>query len=143
MIGRVILITDAGSRIVRETPPEPVCVRPDVATVHEFHEREGQRLADGSVIARGRTPHSSCRKKPGAGSSAISISATKGRAGLNAESAPVQSLAASQHTLNLTSDLMTLASLATINLRLQLSSRRWADNLSWSLAGSEWRTSNR
>jgi uncharacterized protein (TIGR02246 family) len=42
----------AGSRIVRETPPELLFVRPDVATVHEFHEREGQRLADGSVIAR-------------------------------------------------------------------------------------------
>ena len=42
----------AGSRIVRETPPEILFVRPDVATVHEFHEREDQRLADGSVIAR-------------------------------------------------------------------------------------------
>ena len=42
----------AGSRIVRETPPELLFVRPDVATVHEFHEREGQRMADGSVIAR-------------------------------------------------------------------------------------------
>ena len=42
----------AGSRIVHETPPELLFVRPDVATVHEFHEREGQRLADGSVIAR-------------------------------------------------------------------------------------------
>jgi hypothetical protein len=41
-----------GSRIVREMPPEVLFVRPDVATVHEFHEREGQRLADGSVIAR-------------------------------------------------------------------------------------------
>ena len=42
----------AGSRIVRETPPELLFVRADVAAVHEFHEREGQRLADGSVIAR-------------------------------------------------------------------------------------------
>jgi uncharacterized protein (TIGR02246 family) len=42
----------AGSRIVREEGPEAFFVRPDVATVHEFHEREGQRLADGSVIAR-------------------------------------------------------------------------------------------
>lgn len=42
----------AGSRIVGEKPPEITFVRPDVATVHEFHEREGQRLADGSVIAR-------------------------------------------------------------------------------------------
>lgn len=42
----------SGSRIVREIPPEVFFVRPDVATVHEFHEREGQRLADGSVIAR-------------------------------------------------------------------------------------------
>lgn len=42
----------AGSRIVRETSPKLLFVRPDVATVHEFHEREGQRLADGSVIAR-------------------------------------------------------------------------------------------
>ena len=41
-----------GSRLVRETDPEVFFVRPDVATVHEFHEREGQRLADGSVIAR-------------------------------------------------------------------------------------------
>ena len=41
-----------GSRLVRETDPELLFVRPDVATVHEFHEREGQRLADGSVIAR-------------------------------------------------------------------------------------------
>ena len=42
----------AGSRIVRETPPELLFVRPDVATVHEFHERKGQQLADGSVITR-------------------------------------------------------------------------------------------
>jgi len=42
----------AGSRIVREMPPEIRFVRSDVATVHEFHEREGQRMADGSVIAR-------------------------------------------------------------------------------------------
>lgn len=42
----------AGSRIVRETHPEVHFVRPDVATVHEFHEREGQRMPDGSVIAR-------------------------------------------------------------------------------------------
>jgi hypothetical protein len=42
----------AGSRIVREMDPELFFIRPDVATVHEFHEREGQRLADGSVIAR-------------------------------------------------------------------------------------------
>jgi uncharacterized protein (TIGR02246 family) len=41
-----------GSRIVRETEPQLIFVRPDVATVHEFHEREGQRLADGSVITR-------------------------------------------------------------------------------------------
>jgi uncharacterized protein (TIGR02246 family) len=40
------------SRLLREAPPEILFVRPDVAIVHEFHEREGQRLADGSVIAR-------------------------------------------------------------------------------------------
>lgn len=42
----------SASRIVREISPEVFFVRDDVATVHEFHEREGQRLADGSVIAR-------------------------------------------------------------------------------------------
>lgn len=40
------------SRLIREDPPEVLFVRPDVATVHEFQEREGQRLADGTVIAR-------------------------------------------------------------------------------------------
>ena len=38
--------------MLREAPPELIFVRPDVAIVHEFHEREGQRLADGSVIDR-------------------------------------------------------------------------------------------
>lgn len=42
----------SASRIVREISPEVFFIRHDVATVHEFHEREGQRLADGSVIAR-------------------------------------------------------------------------------------------
>lgn len=49
------LYSDPGysaSRIVREKSPEVFFIRRDVATVHEFHEREGQRLADGSVIAR-------------------------------------------------------------------------------------------
>lgn len=40
------------SRSVREEPPEVIFVRPDVAVVHDFREREGQRLADGTVIAR-------------------------------------------------------------------------------------------
>jgi len=40
------------SRVVRAEPPEVLFIRPDVAVVHEFHEREGQRLADGTVIAR-------------------------------------------------------------------------------------------
>lgn len=49
------LYADTGfveSRLVRETPPELIFVRPDVAIVHDFQEREGQRLADGSVIDR-------------------------------------------------------------------------------------------
>lgn len=49
------LYADTGfteSRMLREAPPELIFVRPDVAIVHEFHEREGQRLADGSVIDR-------------------------------------------------------------------------------------------
>jgi uncharacterized protein (TIGR02246 family) len=41
----------AGSRLVREQAPEIWFIRPDVAVVHEYHEREAQRLADGSVIA--------------------------------------------------------------------------------------------
>ena len=40
----------AASRMVREAVPEVWFVRPDVAVVHEYHEREAQRLADGSVI---------------------------------------------------------------------------------------------
>jgi len=40
------------SRVIHEDPPEVLFIRPDVAVVHEFHEREGQRLADGTVIAR-------------------------------------------------------------------------------------------
>lgn len=40
------------SRVTREDPPEVVFLRPDVAVVHEFRESEGQRLADGTVIAR-------------------------------------------------------------------------------------------
>jgi uncharacterized protein (TIGR02246 family) len=49
------LYADSGyreSRLIREDPPELLFIRPDVAVVHEFHEREGQRLADGTVIAR-------------------------------------------------------------------------------------------
>lgn len=40
----------ATSRMVREAAPEVRFIRPDVAVVHEYHEREGQRLANGSVI---------------------------------------------------------------------------------------------
>ena len=40
----------AASRMVREAAPEVWFIRPDVAVVHEYHERETQRLADGSVI---------------------------------------------------------------------------------------------
>lgn len=40
----------AASRLVREEAPEVRFIRPDVAVVHEYHEREGQRLADGTVI---------------------------------------------------------------------------------------------
>ena len=40
----------AASRMVREKAPEVWFIRPDVAVVHEYHEREAQRLADGSVI---------------------------------------------------------------------------------------------
>jgi uncharacterized protein (TIGR02246 family) len=38
------------SRMVREQAPEILFIRSDVAVVHEYHEREGQRLADGSII---------------------------------------------------------------------------------------------
>ena len=38
------------SRMVREAAPEVWFIRPDVAVVHEYHEREAQRLADGRVI---------------------------------------------------------------------------------------------
>lgn len=40
----------AASRMVREGTPEVWFIRPDVAVVHEYHEREAQRLADGTVI---------------------------------------------------------------------------------------------
>jgi len=40
----------AASRMVREETPEVRFIRPDVAVVHEYHEREGQRLGDGTVI---------------------------------------------------------------------------------------------
>jgi len=40
------------SRVTRDDPPEIIFIRPDVAIVHDFHESEGQRLADGTVIAR-------------------------------------------------------------------------------------------
>ena len=40
----------AASRLVREEVPEVRFIRPDVAVVHEYHEREGQRLADGTFI---------------------------------------------------------------------------------------------
>lgn len=49
------LYADSGyraSRLTRGGPPEVIFVRPDVAIVHEFHQRDGQRIADGSVIAR-------------------------------------------------------------------------------------------
>ena len=47
------LYADAGyavSRLVREEVPEVRFIRPDVAVVHEYHEREGQRLADGRIV---------------------------------------------------------------------------------------------
>lgn len=40
----------AASRLVRAEVPEVRFIRPDVAVVHEYHEREGQRLPDGSAI---------------------------------------------------------------------------------------------
>jgi hypothetical protein len=40
----------AASRMVREAVPEVRFIRSDVAAVHEYHEREGQHLADGTVI---------------------------------------------------------------------------------------------
>ncbi|MDX2260099.1 MAG: SgcJ/EcaC family oxidoreductase [Gemmatimonadales bacterium] len=40
----------AASRLVRAEVPDVRFIRPDVAVVHEYHEREGQRLADGTVI---------------------------------------------------------------------------------------------
>jgi uncharacterized protein (TIGR02246 family) len=49
------LYADTGfreSRVIHEAPPELIFVRPDVAIVHEFHAREGQRLANGTVIDR-------------------------------------------------------------------------------------------
>lgn len=42
----------AESRLVNGALPEVFFVRPDVAVVHEYHEREGQRLADGRVLNR-------------------------------------------------------------------------------------------
>jgi uncharacterized protein (TIGR02246 family) len=48
-----LLYADSGyaeSRLVREEAPEVRFIRPDVAVVHEYHEREGQRLPGGSVI---------------------------------------------------------------------------------------------
>lgn len=49
----VSLYADSGysaSRLVRQAVPEVRFIRPDVAVVHEYHEREGQRLTDGSMI---------------------------------------------------------------------------------------------
>ncbi len=49
------LYADTGyraSRLIDEAPPELIFVRPDVAIVHEFHAREGQRMADGTVVDR-------------------------------------------------------------------------------------------
>ena len=40
------------SHVHRAAPPEVIFVRPDVAIVREFHQRDGQRLADGSIIDR-------------------------------------------------------------------------------------------
>ena len=40
----------AASRPVRQEVPEIWFIRPDVAVVHEYHEREGQSLADGRII---------------------------------------------------------------------------------------------
>jgi len=47
------LYADSGyatSRMVREEVPEVWFIRSDVAIVHEYHEREGQHLVDGTVI---------------------------------------------------------------------------------------------
>jgi ketosteroid isomerase-like protein len=47
------LYADSGyavSRLERQEMPQVRFIRPDVAVVHEYHEREGQRLADGSII---------------------------------------------------------------------------------------------
>lgn len=38
------------SKMTRSDPPEIIFIRPDAAVVHEYHEREGQRLSDNSVI---------------------------------------------------------------------------------------------
>lgn len=49
------LYADTGfreSQVIHEAPPELIFVRPDVAIVHEFHAREGQRLANGNLIDR-------------------------------------------------------------------------------------------
>jgi uncharacterized protein (TIGR02246 family) len=49
------LYADSGyraSQVGRAAPPEVTFVRPDVAIVHEFHERNAQRLADGSIVDR-------------------------------------------------------------------------------------------
>lgn len=49
------LYADSGfreSRLVATAPVEITFVRPDVAIAHDFQEREGQRLPDGSVINR-------------------------------------------------------------------------------------------
>jgi uncharacterized protein (TIGR02246 family) len=40
----------AASRLVRQDVPEVRFIGTDVAVVHEYHEREGQRLADGRII---------------------------------------------------------------------------------------------
>ena len=40
------------SQVRRAAPPEVIFVRPDVAIVREFHQRDGQRLADGSLVDR-------------------------------------------------------------------------------------------
>jgi uncharacterized protein (TIGR02246 family) len=40
----------AASRIAREEAPEVRFIRSDVAIVHEYHEREGQQLVDGTII---------------------------------------------------------------------------------------------
>jgi uncharacterized protein (TIGR02246 family) len=51
----VTLNADSGyraSQVRRVAPPEVIFLRPDVAIVRELHQRDGQRLPDGSLVDR-------------------------------------------------------------------------------------------